>query len=81
MKNKLFSFRVKKLGKDLAQNDRLVINALKYGVSIILFLLCGSLLILLQGQSPWPRWRPFFRALSATRWPSATPCAGRRPAS
>ena len=52
MKNKLFSFRVKKLGKDLAQNDRLVINALKYGVSIILFLLCGSLLILLQGQSP-----------------------------
>ncbi|MBC5581380.1 ABC transporter permease [Anaerofilum sp. BX8] len=52
MKNKLFSFRVKKLGKDLAQNDRLIINALKYGISIVLFLLCGSVLILLQGQSP-----------------------------
>ena len=52
MKNKLFSFRVKKLSKDLAQNDRLKINLFKYGTSVLLFLICGCLLILMQGESP-----------------------------
>lgn len=52
MKNKLFSFRVKKLSKDLSKNDRLMINLFKYGTSVLLFLISGCILILIQGEDP-----------------------------
>ena len=52
MKNKIFSFKVKKMSRSLSQNDRFMINLFKYGTSILLFLLSGSLLILMQGQNP-----------------------------